>query len=694
MRNLAMTSANYVGATLALGLSIISCSSAEPATSVNANSGGTQGLARTSTSQQGGAISQSGVGGAQATGGMASVASVGTSPPSVGGTTTVGGSASSTSSTRSSANGGASAGGTSAAGSSSIAKGGGGTSASGGSSSPNSVAAGGGSKAGGGVSSGGRASSAAGGPGFGGTKTTTGSTSTAGGAGAGGAGAGGDTSGTVECTTESAVITYPTLPGASVSPLYTVTANGVSQFVEKLGKFSPEMAVHFAAFSVAKGCTANISVTVKESFSAFTLSPKSRKISATKNGNAISFASGPNYLILKVDSKDLLFILIDEQESNPPKIGDANVKSIAEYNVDNTGATLETSKIQSAINAASGATQNILYFPPGRYKVGELSMKSNMTLYLAAGSILDGSTNTGDYNAAGPAVENTTHSVLHMNDITNATVLGRGVIDGNGSVIRGSSNDTPSVKIDVMRIDQSTKIVVDGILVRDSVFWNTLIYNSDQVTIRNYKVINRRPTTTTYNQTDGIDFDCSSNGSVFNAFVYSGDDSLSPKREEEGKIDTNNIVYEKVVAYTNSAATKVGTKTFGKTMDTLTFKNIDVVKAGRAMVIDANDTAAIKNIKWEDIRIEAADSNVIDIEEDRAPDWRTAPNTSTVKDAYFTNVSSDVRQLMNIHGKSSSVNVNGVHFSNFTVQGKKLSSSSDSAALWNINQYVSNITFE
>lgn len=497
-----------------------------------------------------------------------------------------------------------------------------------------------------------------------------------------------------DCSSEAAVITYPTLPGATQSPLYTVTANGASEFVEKLTKFSPEMQVHYAAFSVASGCTASISVTVKDSFSSYKLSPKSRNLSATKNGNTITFNSGPNYLILQFDSKELLFILIDEQESSPPRLGDANVKNVADYDVDNTGATLVTSKVQSAINAASGATQNVLYFPPGRYKTGELSLKSNMTMYLAAGAILDGSTKTSDYAAAGPAVESTTHGVVHLNNISNTKILGRGVIDGNGSVIRGTSNDTPSFKINVLRIDESSKIVIDGVFVRDPVFWNTLIYNSDQVTIRNYKVINRRPTTTTYNQEDGVDFDCSTNGSVYNAFIYSGDDGMSPKREQEGKLDTNNITYEKAVAYSNSAATKIGTKTFGSTIDAVTFKDIDVVKAGRAMVIDANDTAVIKNATWENIRIEAADSNLIDIEEDRAPDWRTAPNTSTVKDAYFTNISADVKQLINIHGKSSSVTVDGIHFSGFTVQGKAVTSQTDSDASWNLNSYVSNITFK
>src|SRR5262249_3821098 len=157
------------------------------------------------------------------------------------------------------------------------------------------------------------------------------------------------------------------------------------------------MQVHYAYFGVAKGCTATVAVTSTSTFSSYKLSPTRANISATKSGNTLTFSSGPNYLVLAIGSSELMFILIDEQESNPPKLGDANVKNLADYPVDATGGTLVTSKVQSAINAASGATQNILYVPPGRYKVGELSLKSNMTLYLAPGSILDGSTTTGDY---------------------------------------------------------------------------------------------------------------------------------------------------------------------------------------------------------------------------------------------------------------------------------------------------------
>jgi len=571
----------------------------------------------------------------------------------------------------------------------------GGTSATGGST----AGAGGRLGTGGGVvvSSGGSrgAAGAAGSPsGAGGSAGAGGRIGTGGGAGTANGGGGGSPT-SADCSSTGAVITFPGLPGAVKSPLYTVTANGTSQFVEKLTKFSAEMQVHYAYFGVATGCTATIAVTVGESFSSYTVSPKSRKITATKSGNTVTFSSGPNYLILQFDAKELLFILIDDQEASPPKLGDANVKNIADYTVDNTGATLVTAKVQSAINAASGAAQNVLYFPPGRYKVGELSLKSDMTLYLAGGAMLDGSTSTSDYAATGaPAVESTSHGLIHMNNVTNTKVLGRGVIDAEGTTITKGSNDTPSFKINAVRVDQSSKVTIDGVLVRDPVFWNTLVYKSDQVTIQNYKVINRRPTTTTYNQTDGIDFDASTNGTIYNVFVYSGDDNLSPKTEQEGGIDTKNIVYQKAVLYSNSGACKVGTKTFGATMDGIVFKDIDIVKAGRAMVIDANDTAVIQNTKFENIRIEAADTNLIDLEEDAAPTWRTAPNTSIAKDTSFTNVSADVKKLINIHGKSSAVTINGVHFSGFTVQGNPVTSQTDGDASWSINQYVSNITFQ
>ncbi len=466
-----------------------------------------------------------------------------------------------------------------------------------------------------------------------------------------------------------------------------MTVGGKPLFVEKLTKFSPEMQVHYAHGSLSGTGTAAVVVTVSESFSSFTVSPKSRKLSATKSGNAITFNTGPNYLILKFDSKELLFILLDAEEVNPPKIGDANVKNLADYSVDNTGASLVTSKIQSAINAASGATQNILYVPAGKYKVGELWLKSNMTMYLACGAVLYGSSSKGDFNtgSGGINIEGMQHSLIRMYQVKNTKLLGRGVLDANGKAIRAAG-----LSASLMKIEQSSEVTVDGVLVRDSSYWNTLIYRSDQVTLQNYKVINCRPTTTTYNNTDGVDFDESTNGTLTNAFLYTGDDAMATKNEEaSGTVNTKNIIHEKVVVYNNSAGCKIGTKTMGQTMDNVVFKDIDLVKAARGLVIDGADTAVVQNTTFQDIRIEAADASLVDVQNNSLPSWRTAAGKTVIKETFFTNVSADVRKAINLHGASSSVNVTGVHFNNFTVQGNAISQSNLST-----NSYVSGITFK
>jgi hypothetical protein len=582
---------------------------------------------------------------------------------------------------------------------------------------------GGGGGGGGGAGAGG---SAAGGAGAGGTGGSGAGGTAAGGSGAGGSAAGGSGAGgtatggsatggsgvtdggatdasidsSAVCATAAGVTTYPALPGATMSPLYTVTANGTTQFVEKLTKFTPEMQVHYAHFSVANGCSASVSVTLSTSFDSFTVSPKSRNISATKSGNTITFTSAPNYLILQFDTQELLFILIDSAEMNPPKLGDADVKSIMDYSVDATGATLMTSKIQSAINAASGATQNILYFPPGKYLVGEIWPKSNMTIYLAGGAILQGSSNTSDFNtgSGGLTVENDSHGLMHFLNVTNTQLLGRGVIDGNGVALRtsvgaggaGATGATGAALINTVKIDASTNILIDGITSRDSSFWNTLIYESNMVTIQNYKVINQRPITTTYNQTDGVDFDATTMGTLTNAFLYTGDDNMATKCELNANQNTNGILHQHVVTYSNSGACKIGTKTGGTVMNGIVWDDIDVVKAGRAMAVDGYDTAVVQNTIWENIRVEAADTNLIDIDEDMPPTWRTAANLTVTNSSTFQNVTSAVNALVSLHGKSSTVDINGVHFIGLTVAGQSITSQPSS---WR-TQFVVDLTFQ
>ena len=247
-----------------------------------------------------------------------------------------------------------------------------------------------------------------------------------------------------------------------------------------------------------------------------------------------------------------------------------------------------------------------------------------------------------------------------------------------------------------MKIEESSDISIEGVIVRDTSFWNTLIYRSDKVTLRNYKMINARPTTREWNNTDGVNFDESTNGHLYNAFLYTGDDSMAVKNEYDGfgAINTKDILHEKVVLYTNSVGCKIGTKTLGQSMDGIVFRDIDIVHAGRGLVIDAYDTAVIQNTRFEDIRIETVDSILIGLEEDDPPNWRECKNQCIIQDTYFTNVSSEDKKVINLHGRSQSFNITGVHFENMTVQGNQVTGQNGPSAQWSINQFVTGIEFK
>ncbi|HEX2956130.1 MAG TPA: glycosyl hydrolase family 28 protein, partial [Chitinispirillaceae bacterium] len=299
--------------------------------------------------------------------------------------------------------------------------------------------------------------------------------------------------------------------------------------------------------------------------------------------------------------------------------------------------------------------------------------------------------NTG---SGGMNTEGMQHALVRILNCKNTNILGRGVLEGNGKLIRSKG-----LNACVLKMDESSDILVDGIISRNSSYWNTLPYRCDSVTIRNYKVINCRPTSTTYNNTDGVDFDESTNSSLYNAFLYCGDDNMAVKNEfltwnGKSTMNTKNIHHEKIVTYSNSAACKIGTKTMGQSMSNITFKDIDVISAGRALVIDAYDNAAIENTRFEDIRVEYAGGVLIGVENNKVPSWRSAVNQSAVKNTYFTNVASDDNKTISLQGVSSQYNINGIYFMNFTVLGKPITSRTDSDARRSINSNVTNITFD
>ena len=117
---------------------------------------------------------------------------------------------------------------------------------------------------------------------------------------------------------------------------------------------------------------------------------------------------------------------------------------IRKYGAKGDGATLDTAAIQRAIDAAAAAGGGTVFFPKGRFLSFSLRLKSRITLYFGAGSVLvaaDPKKHKGQYDAAEPnKFENYQdyghsyfrNSLIWGENVEDVAILGPGMIDGEG----------------------------------------------------------------------------------------------------------------------------------------------------------------------------------------------------------------------------------------------------------------------
>lgn len=497
---------------------------------------------------------------------------------------------------------------------------------------------------------------------------------------------------------------------------YAVWIDGQALPVERLGKY--ELPVNYLRYTYP-GQPLEIKIASAVGLADYRLSPISDAVPTKVGVNMLELdVSEPGYYILDVPGQERLLLFIDPPEVDAPAATDATVTNVADLGVDNTGMTDNTALLQGAIDAASGAEKNIVYVPPGVYNTQPLFMRDNMTLYLADGALLQNVKDQADLITLPDGltvIEGSADALILFKGVTGAKLKGRGTLDGNGRKLKGFGR-----KMFLVKLEDSKDIEIDGIIARDSAFWNTLIYRSDNVQITNYKVINNQ-LVGEWNETDGVDFNNCTNSALTNAFLYTGDDCMAVKSDDipdetpvDGILDpttgayqsVSNIVHSNIVCHSASSGCKVGTKTFGPTMSGIQYKDVDIVQAERGLVIDAVDTATIDQTLFQDIRMESINGRLVDFNMDpEAITWRTNPGTCTVTNTTVSNVQSAVSKDVAVKGNvhdwdeadpffGNEYFIDGVVFDNFTVAGTPIDSLESTAVVFDVNTYAKNITFQ
>ena len=209
------------------------------------------------------------------------------------------------------------------------------------------------------------------------------------------------------------------------------------------------------------------------------------------------------------------------------------------YGAKADGSTKDTKAIQAAIDDCAAKGGGTVALTKGIYVSAPIILKSKITLNLAAGAVLLGSPDHGDYsqttvfNAPG---QQSLISSLYAHDIA---ITGKGTIDGNGaSWWRDAKGERPSgimgeivFRPRLIVLDHSRHIRITGVTVQNSPSWQIIPYYCDDVTIQNVKILAPADSP----NTDAIDPFSSRHVVIDHVTADVGDDNVAIK---SGKINS------------------------------------------------------------------------------------------------------------------------------------------------------------
>jgi polygalacturonase len=510
------------------------------------------------------------------------------------------------------------------------------------------------------------------------------------------------------------MLAYPAAPYDGASGTYTLKADSTT---------IPVTAYYGGRYSfghLAFEGTTKFALTVKSgaTITSYNISPHDYDITGSVSGATLTFSvtqANSTYLIINVSTSagalEPMVIAGDPQETGAPTIG-GNVHDVtaSPYSFDKTGNTLLTTALQNAINSVSSSGGGTLYFPAGVYKISNnIMLASNITIYLAPGAFLHGSSTLTDYvwNTSGTLQngqpEQGPTNFIIPGGVNNVAFTGRGVIDANstalvtpinpGGSIDGFANHRKGIISSGISNggSQPNGIKLIGITVKDATTWTLNIEDALNVTIQNVKMVNDFK----WIHSDGYDIVSTSNAVIDNCLAVTGDDAFDAKA-----MDTNplkNILYSNDVAYTwGGDGTKVGDQSTGTTSNII-FNNIEVVAGQRAVSIshDQGD-ASFSDIHFNDIHMENLEGSSTSGEFQVGPIflWTYGTGDGKVSNVSLSRVTIDNSRGYTsvIKGLDSNGSLSNITLQDVSIDGTVMTSSNYSSKI-SVGSNVSGLNF-
>jgi polygalacturonase len=216
-----------------------------------------------------------------------------------------------------------------------------------------------------------------------------------------------------------------------------------------------------------------------------------------------------------------------------PAMATGKVCDVHTYGAKADGATKDTKAIQAAIDDCASAGGGTVKLSGGTFLSGPIVLKSNIALDIAKDATLLGSPDHADYPAKTELRAPGTQSLVSATNAEKVTIAGGGTIDGNGESWWVQARATHNAGVvgavqfrpRLVVFDHCKHIRMEGVTVQNSPSWQVVPYYTDDMTIRNVRILAPQHSP----NTDAIDPFSSSNMIIDHVYADVGDDNIAIK---------------------------------------------------------------------------------------------------------------------------------------------------------------------
>ena len=155
-----------------------------------------------------------------------------------------------------------------------------------------------------------------------------------------------------------------------------------------------------------------------------------------------------------------------------------------------------TDAFNKAIEALTSQGGGTLYVPAGSYSTHSIQLRSNITLYLDAGAILDFTDDVENYEVISMEFEGIAGSMykplIYASGEKNVAVVGQGRLNGNGQRWWRESKQLPHKRPYLVCFHNCQYVLLEGVTLENSPVWTVHPIYCDDVIIRGVRIKIRR----------------------------------------------------------------------------------------------------------------------------------------------------------------------------------------------------------